>query len=226
MSETEKNPEVEVNASTLTHDQLLEQLSAVASDTPIRVTGLDANNSGVLSGLDLSADLQIDSAIGSYAFMAARQSAIVVAGNAGDGCGHSLQSGSILVRGDAKNFLAAYAVSGYIAVHGRAGDYAAYGLAGADVLIRSRCGNGVATRMSGGTLVLGNGCGENLGEGMTGGIIYVRGEVGSVAPNVQASRLKEAETIRLSLMLVRAGIKTTYEKFQVYRARSEKAIPS
>jgi glutamate synthase domain-containing protein 3 len=80
--------------------------------------------------------------------------------------------------------------------------------------------------MNSGTLVLGNGCGENLGQGMTGGAIYVRGEVGSVADNVQSGRLKEADTIRLSLMLVRAGIKTTYEKFQVFRAKTDKGIQS
>jgi glutamate synthase domain-containing protein 3 len=179
-----------------------------------------------LAGYDHTLELVFDGSIGAFALMAAQQVAAEVTGNVSTGCGHSLRSGSILIRGDASNFLAAYAVGGYIAVHGRAGDFVGYGLAGADVFVRSRCGHGVGVNMSSGALVLGNGCGDNLGQGMTGGAIYVRGEVGSTAENVQVGRLKEADTIRLSLMLVRAGIKTTLEKFQVFRAKADKGIQS
>jgi glutamate synthase domain-containing protein 3 len=224
MSQPENKPEITFDASGLTSDQLLNQLAGMSSDAKVRVIGLSEELCGTLAGFDQSLEVNFASGIGPYAFMAARQAAFEVESNVAIGCGHSFQSGSILIRGDANNFLAAYAVGGYIAIHGRAGDYVGYGLAGADVLVRSRCGNGVGTNMRSGTLVLGNGCRENLGQGMTGGAIYVRGEVGSVAEEVQAGRLKETDTIRLSLMLVRAGIKTTYGKFQVFRAKTDKGI--
>lgn len=226
MVEPENSAETTFNAAGLTIDQLMNQLSGLSHDAKVRVVGLTDRHSGVLSGFDQSIELVFDGNIGPFAFMAASQAAIEITGNVATSCGHSFRSGSILIRGEASDFLAAYAAGGYIAVHGRAGDYVGFGLSGADVLVRSRCGNGVGANMNSGTLVLGNGCGESLGQGMTGGAIYVRGEVGSVADSVQSGRLKEADTIRLSLMLARAGIKTTYEKFQVFRAKTDKGIPS
>jgi glutamate synthase domain-containing protein 3 len=53
---------------------------------------------------------------------------------------------------------------------------------------------------------------------MTGGTIYVRGEVGSLASGVQQMRLKETDSLRLSLILMRAGIKASLEKFQVFKS--------
>lgn len=223
MSEPDQKLETTIDASQLTPDQLLSRLADVPSDARVRLNGLAENVTGILAGLNQSSEIVIASGIGDFALMASQQAAVEISGSAGDGCGHSFHSGSILIRGGANNFLAAYAIGGYIAVHGRAGDYAGYGLAGADVLVRSRSGNAAGAKMRAGTLVLGNGCGENLGIGMTGGTIYVRGEIGSIADNIQIGRLKEADTIRLGLMLVRAGIKTTYEKFQVFRPKSDKA---
>lgn len=222
MTEETEKPELALNAFGLSMDQLQGQLTSLEPDSKVRITGASEAMSGLLAGLDLSLELAIQGNVGQFAFMASNRTVIDVFGNAAGSCGHSLQSGSILVRGDSANYLAAYALGGYIAVHGRAGDYAAYGLSGGDILVRSRCGDGAGAQMRSGTLVLGNGCGEQLGQGMTGGTIYVRGEVGSVAEGVQAGRLKDSDTIRLSLMLVRAGIKTTFEKFQVFRARGDR----
>lgn len=222
MSDRENNDELTIDATGLTHDQLQNQFAGIAPEAKVQVVGLSDNLGGVLAGCDHALELFFSSSLGSFAFMAARHAVIEVSGNVATGCGHSLQSGSILIRGDAGGFLAAYAAGGYLAVHGRADDYVGYGLSGADVLVRGKCGNAVGANMRSGTLVLGNGCGENLGQGMTGGAIYVRGEVGSVADNVQSGRLREADTIRLSLMLVRAGLKTTFEKFQVFRPKLDR----
>ena len=222
MTEPEKRPEQTINATDLSVDQLIGQIAAVEPDVRIFVQGVSESQAGFLAGVSAHHELIIQGSVGPMAFMASQNAQFEVFGNAGLCCGHSLQTGSILIRGEAGNFLAAYAAGGYLAVHGRAGDQVAYGLSGADVLVRSRCGNMAAAAMRSGTLVLGNGCGDGLGHGMTGGTIYVRGEVGAVADNLQQGRMKETDTIRLSLMLVRAGIKTTYEKFSVFRVRGDK----
>ncbi len=222
MSEAEQKPEQLINAFGLTIDQLLGQISSVDAETRIIISGLSESHSGLLAGLSIPNEVVVQGNVGPLAFMAGQGALIDVFGNAGLCCGHSLQSGSILIRGDAGNYLAAYATGGYLAVHGKAGDQVAYGLSGADILVRSRCGNLTAAGMRSGTLVLGNGCGDGLGQGMTGGTIYVRGDIGSVAEGLQQGRMKETDTIRLSLMLVRAGIKTTYEKFLVFRVRGDR----
>jgi formylmethanofuran dehydrogenase subunit C len=215
-------PEHELDATNLNNDQLIQRLNEFDTDATIRIGGIAETQSGVLAGLNRSMELKLPQNLGRFACMASSQATIDVAGSVGLACANSFRSGNLLVRGEAGNFLAAYAIGGYIAVHGKAGDFAGYGLAGGDLLVRSRCGNGAGALMRSGTLVIGNGCQDNLGFGMTGGTIYVRGEIGSVAEGVRVSRLKEADTIRLSLMLVRAGIKTTYERFQVFRAKGDK----
>ncbi|MFO0940289.1 MAG: hypothetical protein U0930_05925 [Pirellulales bacterium] len=222
MSEAEQKPELHINAIGLSVDQLIKQLISAEPEARIILSGLSETQPGLLAGLNIPNEVLIKANVGTMAFMAGEGALIDVFGNAGLCCGHSLQSGSVLIRGDAGNYLAAYAVGGYLAVHGKAGDHVAYGLSGADILVRSRCGDRTAASMRSGTLVLGNGCGNDLGQGMTGGTIYVRGDIGSVAEGVQQGRMKETDTIRLSLMLVRAGIKTTYEKFLVFRVRGDR----
>lgn len=222
MSEAEQKSELHINAVGLSMEQLNAQIASADCDARIVLSGLSEAQPGFLSGLNIPNEVAIQGNVGPMAFMASQGASIDVFGNAGLCCGHSLQSGSVLIRGDAGNFLAAYATGGYLAVHGKAGDNAAYGLSGADILVRSRCGNQTAAGMRSGTLVLGNGCGDGLGQGMTGGTIYVRGDIGSVADGLQQGRMKETDTIRLSLMLVRAGIKTTYEKFLVFRVRGDR----
>lgn len=214
--------EITVSAQSLNAQQLLATIGALAADSRVRVEHHATTMAGILAGLSSSLEISLQGSVGDYAFLASQQAVIDLFGSAGIACGHSLQSGSLLVRGDVGDFLAAHAQGGYLAVHGKAGHFVGYGLSGCDVLVRSRCGDGAGCKMRSGTLVLGNGCGQELGSGMTGGTIYVRGEVGSVAEGVIPGRLKEKDSIRLSLMLVRAGIKTTYEKFQVYRARGDK----
>lgn len=222
MSDSPELIEQQIDATDLTMDQLLIQLEQLDSNCKIQIVGAAEREPGCLAGLNKACEITVQGSIGRFGLMASQQATVVVAGNADSGCGHSLQSGSILIRGDVGNYLAAYAVGGYLAVHGRARDFVGYCLSGADVLVRSRSGNCAGARMRSGTLVLGNGCGEELGKGMSGGTIYVRGEIGSIAPSVQMGRMKETDSIRLSLMLVRAGIKTTLEKFQVFRTRGDR----
>lgn len=215
------SPVQELDASGMTKEQVLNQLAEYEEDAKIRIIGL-SDSAGWLAGVNRSLELIVAQNLGQFACMACDNAAIDIVGSVGLNCAHSMRSGSLLIRGDAGDFLAAYGIGGYVAVHGKAGDFAGYGMSGADLLIRSRCGNFAGAMMRSGALVLGNGCGENLGIGMTGGTIYVRGEVGSMADGVRVSRLKETDTIRLSLMLVRAGIKTAYDQFKVFRAKSDK----
>ncbi len=76
--------------------------------------------------------------------------------------------------------------------------------------------------MTAGDVVLCNGAGDEVGLNMRGGTLFVRGEVRSFAPQIRMFRMKDTDSMRLSLLLVRAGIKGDAKQFKVYRP---KALP-
>lgn len=172
---------------------------------------------GFAPGLVAPLSLQIHGDIGDFAFMLNDHAEIEVHGNVGSCAGHSLTSGYLLVNGNAGYAFGAYATGGIAACIGRAGLRCGLGLAGGDVIVRSDVGDEAALGMTGGTLVLGNSVGEQLGAGMKGGTIYVRGTIKSLAAGMRENRLKESDTMRLSLLLARAGIRAAAKEFRVYR---------
>jgi glutamate synthase domain-containing protein 3 len=172
---------------------------------------------GFVPGLSKSLTIQINGNLGDFAFMLNENAEIEVNGNIGDCAGHSMKSGFLLIRGSAGDGFGAYATGGIAACIGRTGMRCGLGLAGGDVVVRSDVGNEAAMGMTGGTLVLGNSVGEQLGAGMTGGTIFVRGAVQSLSPGIREYRLKESDTMRLSLLLARTGIRAAAKEFHVFR---------
>jgi glutamate synthase domain-containing protein 3 len=72
--------------------------------------------------------------------------------------------------------------------------------------------------MQSGTLVIGGNAGENLGHQLRGGSIYIRGEAKSISPDIEEARLREPDRLKLSLLLMKAGIKASaLKEFRVYR---------
>ncbi len=177
---------------------------------------VDAVGAGVAEGITVRAE----GSVGDFAFFLSEKAGFDILGDAGDCCGHSMISGSILVHGSAGDSLGAFASGGFIAVHGQARRRCGHALAGADVFVRGAVGDQAGYGMAAGALVLGNGTGEELGFGMTGGVVFVRGEVKSVAKNVRAVRMKDADSMRLSLLLARAGIKGSGADFKAYRSQA------
>jgi len=173
---------------------------------------------GFAAGLNKSLTIQINGDLGDFAFMLNEHAEIEVNGNIGTCAGHSLVSGFLLVNGNAGDGFGAYATGDIMACIGRAGMRCGLALAGGDVVVRSEVGSEAALGMTGGTLVLGNSVGEHLGAGMTGGTIFVRGTIKSLASGIRENRLKDSDTMRLSLLLARAGIRAAAKEFRVYRA--------
>jgi hypothetical protein len=52
---------------------------------------------------------------------------------------------------------------------------------------------------------------------MTGGTIYVRGPIGGLAEGVRSVKMGESDSLRLGLLLARAGLKAKASEFQVFR---------
>ena len=209
-----------LNAAEFTDAALGERLRSVAAESTVEVA-VSSRLNGFGAGLELGFSLKVTGDLGDFALLMCEHVDVDVRGNVGHACGHSLSSGSVLVRGSAGNCLAAFATGGFLAVHASAGDRCGFRLAGADVFVRSSVGRDAGFGMTAGTLVLGNGAGEGVGHEMTGGLIYIRGDVKSVSEHARQVRMKDAESLRLSLFLARAGIKGKPDDFKVYRARRE-----
>ncbi len=179
---------------------------------------------GFAAGLNRPLTIQVAGELGDFACMLSEQAEIEVNGSIGSSAGHSLTSGYLLINGNAGDNFGAYATGGVIACIGRAGARCGLGLAGGDVVVRSDVGDEAAMGMTGGSLILGNSAGDHLGAGMRGGTVYVRGTVKSLAPGVREYRLKESDTMRLSLLLARAGIRAAAKEFRVYRPNSSGGV--
>lgn len=218
MSQSPSVAEQVIDASSISLDQLHDLLCKLENSMAVRLEYLPSCWSGVGAGLDRSIGLRINDDLGSYALMLSQNVKAEASKNVGNACGHSLHSGSILVRGSAQDFLGAHARGGFIAVLGRAGDFAGYGLDGADIVVRSQSGKAAGTRMRAGTLVLGNGTGEKLGHCIEGGEIFVRGAIGGLGEGAQLMRMTQTHSLRLGLLLARAGIKASIDDFQLIGA--------
>ncbi len=207
------------NCAQWSASELNAKLHELADGDSVELSGYtsQAGQMGLCCGLERRVTIEVIGEAGDFLFFLGAEASLDIRGNVGDSLGHSMRSGRISVIGNAANAAAAYATGGFLAVLGQARDYCAQGLSGADVFVRSRVGNHAGHAMRDGTLVLGNGCGEQLGSQMTGGVIYVRGDVASKAPGLRSDRMKNADLLRLNLLLAEAGIKSQGSDFQVFR---------
>ncbi len=209
------------NFAEFSQRDLATELRELKGDVAVRLLGVDGAPppSSLCSGLSEHLSISVQGSVGDFLFLLGAEASIDVHGNAGDCVGHSMVSGRVMIRGNTGNFTGAYATGGFIVVLGQAGAFCGMGLTDADLVVRSKVGSHAALEMRSGTLVLGNGAGENLGMGMTGGVIYVRGEVKSKCPGLRSVRMKDADSMRLSLLLARSGIKANASDFKVFRSR-------
>ncbi|MEM7475969.1 MAG: hypothetical protein AAF483_13330 [Planctomycetota bacterium] len=219
MPETVSEDSIVIECSSLNARAIGEKLREIEPEASVVLRGVDGRLSGFAAGVESEFNATVAGSVGDFAFMLCQEADWEVDGAAGHCCGHSLASGRVLIRGPAADYLGAFIQGGFIAVLGGAGNRCGYRNAGGDILIRSLVGNEAGAYMSAGDLVLANGAGENLGHGMQGGVIYLRGDAASIAPCVRHERMKDADSMRLSLLLARAGIKGDVKEFKVYRPR-------
>lgn len=172
------------------------------------------------SGLRCRGKIQFVGNLGDFACTSFGNGDATVEGNVGDFFGHSIQSGSLIVRGHAKESIGALGAGGLITVYGNAGDRVATGLTGADVVIRGSVGNWAALGMKDGILVIGGNAGEELGKGIQSGTIYVRGDIQSLSPDIEEVRMREPDRLKVGLLMLKSGIKSTGKEFRVYRSVS------
>ena len=209
-----------IECADLTQRELRSLIGAIEPGVHTALTGFQSDWNGVAAGVSLEGTLVAQNSVGDFAATLGDIENFEIAGDAGDSLCHSFRGGRTLVRGRAGNYVAAYANGGFVIVHATAGFRCGFRLSGADVFVRGTVGDEAGAQMSDGVLVLGNGAGKETGRGMTGGTIYARGEVESFASHVKPIRMKDADSMRLSLLLARAGVKGgVIKEFKAYRPR-------
>jgi formylmethanofuran dehydrogenase subunit C len=176
------------------------------------------------AGLNDLTSILVSGNAGKFAFCGLDNCECTLEGDAGDYFGHSLASGLLICQGSVGCGAGAMARSGLVAVYGTAGDRTAVSMRGADVLIRGNAGMLAGLDMRQGTLIIGGFAGEGLGTGMRGGTIFLRGDAPNISSDIEEHRLREPDRLKLGLLLLKAGIKTTVgREFRVFRPRSESA---
>lgn len=201
--------------------EIRRQAELVQEGQTCRLVSLNAESVGVGAAFETEAAFAVAGSVGDYCCMLNQGADWEVEGDVGHCLGHSTHSGRVLVRGTAGDLVGAFSLGGFVAVLGRAGNFCGYALDGGEVLIRSVVGDAAGASMRGGVLVLANGAGEHLGRGMEGGVIFLRGQAKSVADEVRMVRIKDADALRLSLLLARAGISGDAKEFRLYMPRKK-----
>lgn len=221
----ESDPEavepMRLTSSQLGERELHARLREIEPEQRVELKLVGPLDAGLAAGVDRGYSLKVDGDGGDYVMLLAADLETEILGNVGTGCGHSMLSGNLLIHGRAGDYLGCYAQGGLISVYKSAGHHCGESAGGVDIVVAGRAGDYAARGMSAGVLVLGNGAGEQLGLDMRGGVLYVRGKVGSMSDGLKTARMKEADSLRLSLLLARSGLKGKVSEFRVLMPKSK-----
>lgn len=197
------------------------QINQWLSELPPSVTTLDligGDKPDLLApGFKNGCRLVIHGDLGDFCLCGVSNAEIEVKGLAGCGLGEAMESGSILLSGDAGDAAGAFNRGGLVAIYGSAGRRTAVGMCGGDMVVKGSIGSQGAMGMTAGALLILGSAGKMLGQGMHGGTIYIRGDTESLAPHLEETRMREADRLRISLLLLNSGIENEARNFRVLK---------
>ena len=111
----------------------------------------------------------------------------------------------------------AFSRGGLITLLGNAGRRVGAGMCGGEIVVKGSIGSQAAMEMTAGTLLIFGNAGAMLGQDMLGGTIYLRGKAASLAPQLEECRLKEADRLRIGLLLLKSGVQGDARDFRVLK---------
>jgi formylmethanofuran dehydrogenase subunit C len=155
--------------------------------------------------------------IGDFCLSGATELDATIHGDVGSNFCSMLTSGTAKASGCAGNATAAFARGGLVVIGSNSGDRSGVGLSGGDLMVLGSVGEQAGFQMQSGNLIIAGDTGSLLGLGATGGTIYVRGKPASVASNIEEDRMREADRLRLSLLLLKSGIDLKSAVWKVFR---------
>ncbi|QDT13632.1 tributyrin esterase [Stieleria marina] len=209
----------EISMAGLSRDQVraaIHEITPSDNDeelTQIKLTGAEGQHSALMR-IDHPVRLQIEGALGDYAFAFNAQADSRLVGNVGNGVGEGMMSGAVRIRGNAADGAGAAMTGGTLAIYGSAGDRCGAGMRGGGIFVRGNAGNEIAVGALGGMIVIGGDAGERLGDAMSNVTIFIRGRAKSLAEGVTDAPLRKREELRLGLLLINASIRGDAQEFR------------
>ena len=210
--------EISLDVSGLTSREVNAQLRSLidASAAIVRVRIVGAEQQDNLVTAIPPAQILISGDVGNFCAAALRNADVEILGSAETGVAHSLQSGVVTVRNSCSAAAGAMAEGGLIVIHGDAGARCGAGLNGADIVVEGSVGPYAGMYMRQGTIVVLGRLGPMAGTGSTGGTWFVQGEVDNRPKQLVESRLKDADKLRLGLLLLNSGMDANAKDFRKY----------
>lgn len=210
--------EIAIDVSGMTSREVNAQLRTLinASTSIFRVRMVGAEQQDNLITAIPPAQILISGNVGNFCAAALRNADVEILGNAETGIAHSLQSGVVTVHNNCSATAGAMAEGGLIVIHGNAGVRCGVGLNGADIVVEGSVGAYAGMYMRQGTIVVLGNVGPLAGLGSTGGTWFIQGEIDNPPKHLVESRLKDADKLRLGLLLLNSGMDANAKDFRKY----------
>lgn len=218
--------EIAIDISGLTSRDVNAQLRTLinASTSIVRVRLVGADQQDNLVTAIPPAQILITGNVGNYCAAALKNADVEILGSAETGVAHSLQSGVVTVRNSCSAAAGAMAEGGLIVIHGDAGTRCGAGLNGADIVVEGSVGPYAGMYMRQGTIVVLGNVGPMAGIGSTGGTWFIQGEIESPPKQLIESRLKDADKLRIGLLLLNSGMDANAKDFRKYVVEGQQSI--
>lgn len=185
-------------------NERLQALNGETNETQWRVVNPGGKHA-IAVGIDAPVDVEIAGHVGYYCAGMNKNARVIIEGNAGQGVGENMMSGSIRVRGDVSQSAGATGHGGLLLVEGNAGARCGISMKGIDIVVKGEIGHLSAFMGQKGRLVVFGDAGEALGDSLYESRIYIRGKVASLGADCIEKEMRDEHRAELFDLLQQAG---------------------
>jgi glutamate synthase domain-containing protein 3 len=182
----------------------LQALQDGANETQWRIEnpfGIHAIAVGVAAPIDI----EIAGPVGYFCAGMNKNARVLIDGNAGQGVGENMMSGTIQVKGDAAQSAGATGRGGLLLIEGNAGARCGISMKGVDIVVKGEIGHLSAFMGQKGRLVCFGDAGEALGDSIYEARLYVKGKVASLGADCIEKDMRDEHRQELFGLLKQAG---------------------
>ncbi len=170
----------------------------------------------IAAGLMNPVDVEIEGHTGYFCGGMNKNANIIVNGNAGQGLGQNIMSGSIRVKGNASAAAAATGHGGLVVIDGDASSRCGISMKGVDIVVGGSVGHMSAFMAQAGNLVICGDAGPDLGDSLYEARIFVGGNVSSLGSDCVEKSMTPEHLATLTDLLERAGMDADPSTFRRY----------
>ncbi|RAU17891.1 protein glxC [Nitrincola tibetensis] len=175
-----------------------------------------AGKHNIACGLDQNLSVDIMGHTGYFCGGMNKKAHLVIHGNAGQGVGENMMSGSIRVKGDASQAAGATAHGGLLVIEGNAGARCGISMKGVDIVVKGNVGHMSCFMGQAGHLVVCGDAGDALGDSLYEVQIFVKGNVKSLGADCIEKEMRAEHLQTLKELFNRSGIDEEPEAFKRY----------